>query len=209
MQIDIRGYLRSVTLIGAAAALVVAGVALAQGGSETGSSHGSDPRPKVVSAGIAGPVGPEGNLTYAEFHVIDNGQAKVVRLDAGKVVSASDSSITIGENDGNQVTIPVDGGTQVIAGPEKKLDVTDLRQGQRVSVPHSGDGAATAILLPPKFPDVPRPADLPSKGRILRHAPASLHVFRAHGAHRPQLESGAVPPTGAGFAIVGPPPRGK
>src|SRR4051794_40429165 len=169
MRIDIRGYLRSATLIGAAAALVVAGVALAQGGWGTGSPNGSDPRGKVVTAGIAGPVGPEGNLTYAEFHVIDNGQAKVVRLDAGKVVSASDSSITIGENDGNQVTIPVDSGTQVIAGPaEKNLDVTDLRQGQRVSVPHSGDAAATAILLPPKLPDLPRPADLPSKGRILR-----------------------------------------
>src|SRR5207247_361626 len=180
------------------AALVLPAVGPGQGGSGTGSRNGSDPGPKMGTAGVAGPVGPEGNLTYAEFHVIDNGQAKVVRLDAGKVVSASDSSITIGENDGNQVTIPVDSGTQVIAGPaEKNLDVTDLRHGQRVSVSHSGDGAATAILLPPKLPDLPRPGDLPSKGRILRHRAASLQVFRAHGAHRLQFKSGAVPPPGA------------
>jgi hypothetical protein len=111
----IRTYLRTVSLTGVGAALTVAGAALASGGS--GGDGPSDAALAEKSVSVSGPIVDPKNLTHATYHVIDNGQAKVVRLDAGKVVSATDSSITVGENDGNQVTIPVDGDTEVLAGP--------------------------------------------------------------------------------------------
>jgi hypothetical protein len=208
MRSKIRTYTRSAMVLGAAAALTVAGVALAQGGSGDATSAQSDPPTKILPAGIPGPPGPEQNLTYAEFHVMNNGQAEVVRLDAGKVVSASDSSITLGENDGNEVTIPVDNDTQVIAGPTRRLGVADLKSGGRVSVVHPANGAADAILLAPKLGDLPVPRGLPSKGEIFRHGRASVRILRAHGAHL-AFKGAAAPPVGAGWAIVGPRPKAR
>src|SRR5436190_16494948 len=126
MRSNIRGYLRSAILIAVGAALTVAGVALAKGGSGGGGPNGRAPTERSVT--VSGPVVDPENLTHATYHVIDNGQTKVIRLDAGKIVSASDISITVGENDGNQVTIPVDGDTKIFAGPFKDApDVAGLK----------------------------------------------------------------------------------
>lgn len=213
MHSYIRSHLRSAAVVGGAVALTVGGVALAQGGSGSVSPQVMPPGPPGVTASVAGPIGvvgtmgPRQNLTYAEFHVIENGQAKVVRQDAGKVVSASDSSITIGENDGNQVTIPVDSATQVLAGPGKKLQASDLTQGEKVNVLHVVGSAAQTIMVPPKPGDIPKLGRLPSKGQLLRRGPATAEVFRARGARGRVVVGG--PPVAPGFAIPGRPPRGR
>jgi hypothetical protein len=219
MHAPIRSYLRATALFAAGAALTVAGVAVANGGSGSGKRTPTDStRAKVLSVG-APSFGPD-NLTYAEFHVIDNGQAKVIRLDAGKVVSTSDGSITVGENDGNQVTIPVDDSTKVIAGPCRDVGVGDLKRGQRVSVFRPEGGAADTILLPPKPADLPKPGDLPKrlprpgdlpkgfpkpsdlpKGAIVHRGRRTVQVAVPARARKP-----GAPPLGAGFAIAGHPP---
>ncbi len=80
-----------------------------------------------------GPLGKAGkDLTYAELHVQHEGKAEVVRLDSGEVIASSDSSITIKENDGNEVTIAVDDKTKVLPAPARPA-VTDLKQGQQVA----------------------------------------------------------------------------
>jgi hypothetical protein len=205
MYKSIRSHLRSATLIGVAAALTVAGLALAEGGSSTGAlPAGAPPTKMVVSA--EGPGDPMQNLTYAEFHVIDNGQPKVVRLDAGEVVSASDSSITIRENDGNEVTIPVDDKTQVLAGPTEDLAVGDLKAGQKVNVSHPEGGAAETIMVPPKPGDLPEPGDLP-KGAKCSSGPDGVECIAPAGSGAAARKLGAPPPGGVGFSIVGPPPQ--
>ena len=62
------------------------------------------------------------------------GKAETIRIDAGEVVTASDSSITVKENDGSEVTISVDDETKVLAGPGKETAVADLKEGQHVVV---------------------------------------------------------------------------
>jgi hypothetical protein len=171
---DMRSRVRSVVGVGVVAALVVAGLAFAQNnGSSSSSSSQSGTRTAVPFGHPPGPPpgggvmlgGPEGqNLTYAEFHSQQNGQDQVTRLDRGKIDSVSDSEITITENDGNQVTVPVDKDTQVLAGPGKDLQVADLQQGQQVMVNHPEGGAADVIAVPPtkaqleaQFKNMPKP----------------------------------------------------
>jgi hypothetical protein len=198
MHTSIRTYLRSAALVGTAAALTVAGVSLAQSGSGTDGPGEGNPRAKALT--VAGPprIGPQ-NLTYAEFHVLEGGEAKVIRLDEGEVTSVGDSSITIKENDGSDVTIPIDADSEVVAGPGKSMDVADLSDGQHVSVFRPEGGAAETILLPPDL------GDLPTKAEILRDRPGDVHVFkRAGGA--PALRGSSLLPE-VGFAIAGPAPR--
>jgi hypothetical protein len=222
MHTPIRSYLRSAALIGTGAALTVAGVALANGGSGSGAGDPTKTTGDQVFSAAGPPVDPN-HLTYAEFHLIDHGQAKVIRLDAGKVVSASDSSITVGENDGNQVTIPVDDNTKVIAGPCRDVGVGDLKQGQQVNVFHPEGGGAQTIMLSPKPGALPKPGDLPKrlprpgelprgfpkpsdlpKGAIVHRGPGTVRVMVPARAGK----SGA-PRLGAGFAIAGQPPACK
>lgn len=155
-----RKHARTVATIGVASALAVGGVAVAQSDSGDGSGshkgkHRSGKRmPPPPGGPIGGPVAK--NLTYAEFHVQRNGEAEVVRMDRGEVVSVDPSSITVRENDGNEVTITVDENTKVLAGPGSDTSVTDLRAGQKVLVTGPEGGAAKAILLPPKRGQKPR-----------------------------------------------------
>jgi hypothetical protein len=173
---DMSTRVRSVAGAGVIAALAVTGLAVAQ--SNDGSSAraklaqpgiavpagasfvGKDvppgaPPPDAVR--VAGPApdaalaaAPEDDLTYAEFHTLENGQEQVSRLDSGKIDSVSGSEISTTENDGNQVTIPVDQDTLVIAGREQKSeDVTALDSGQQVDVMHPEGGAADQIMVPP------------------------------------------------------------
>jgi hypothetical protein len=231
MHAPIRSYLRSAALIGTGAALTVAGVALANGGS--GSGKGDPPaKPGRAVFSVAGPAVDPNDLTNAEFHVIDRGQAKVIRLDAGKVVSASDSSITVGENDGNQVTIPVDDNTKVLAGPCRDVAVGDLNQGQRANVFHLEGGAAETIMLPPRPGDLQKPGDLPKglpkPGELPKGLPKPSDLPKGFPkpsdlpkraiVHRAgtvrialpaRADKAGAPRLGAGFAIAGQPPGCK
>lgn len=180
---------RTVATVGVIAALAVAGVAVAQnggGGNGNKGQQGQAPRGKRMPPppGPGGPLGKVGkNLTYGQLHVQRNGSDEVIRLDAGKVVSVSDSSITLEENDGNEVTIEVDDETKVLAGPGKKADVTDLKQGQKVIVCGPEGEAAKTIAVPPK------------RGRM-PHGPRG---FR-QGSQRGSQQQGQLPP---------PPPGGQ
>lgn len=179
---SIRSRVRTVVGVGVVAALVVAGLALAQ---ENGSPDSTGEQGvQVVAAGgvppgqlpdaklaigIAGPT--SGDLTYAELHTMKDGEAQVTRLDSGKIDSVSSSEITITENDGSQVTVPVDGQTKVLSGPDGGKDVTDLEQGQQVEVSHPEGGTADVIAVPPteaelekKLQEMPEP---PAEARKL------------------------------------------
>jgi hypothetical protein len=146
---------RAVATTGLIAALVVAGLAVAQGGNGNGSTAGNGQarsgKRMPPPPGPGGPLGKAGkDLTYGQLHVQRNGEAEVIRIDAGEVVSVSDSSITVKENDGNEVTIDVDDETKVLAGPGKQKSVTDLKQGQHVIVCGPEGEAAKTVALPPE-----------------------------------------------------------
>jgi hypothetical protein len=147
---SIRKRAKVVATLGVAAALALAGVAVAQsgsGGDKKSQTH-RQPSGKRMPPPPGGPVGKD--LTYAQFHVQREGKAEVIRLDRGTVVSTSESSITVKENDGNEVTVAVDGETKVLAGPGRTTSVTDLKAGQEVVVCGPEGEAAKAIMVPPK-----------------------------------------------------------
>lgn len=141
---------RTVAALGIAAALAVGGVALAQGGSGSGNKSNQHRalKGKRMPPPPGGPMGKD--LTYAQFHVQRDGEAEVIRLDRGEVVSADSSSITVSENDGNEVTVPVDDSTKVLAGPNRDTDVSDLQAGQEVLVSGPEGGTAKAVIVPPR-----------------------------------------------------------
>jgi hypothetical protein len=148
---------RSVAVLGVSAALVVGGVAVAQGGNDGKSGNSGKAKQgkrhgKRMGPPPGGPIGGPAakDLTYGELHVRRNGEDETIRIDAGKVVSTSDSSITLKENDGNEVTVEVDGDTKVLAGPGRDKSVTDLKQGQKVVVSGPEGEAAKAVMVPPR-----------------------------------------------------------
>ena len=157
---SLQGRARTVATTGLIAALVVAGVAVAQGGNGNGNGgkHRKQLSGKRMPPPPGGPLGKAGkDLTYGELHIQHEGKAEVVRLDNGEVLSTSDSSITVKENDGNEVTIAVDDKTKVLAGPGKTKSVTDLKQGQQVLVCGPEGEAAKTIAVPPKRGQMPPP----------------------------------------------------
>jgi hypothetical protein len=158
---SLRDRARTVATVGIIAAFAVAGVAVAQNGGGSG-GKGQDGTQRsgkrMMPPPPGGPLGKAGkDLTYGELHVQRNGEDETIRLDAGKVVSVSDSSITVEENDGNEVTIAVDDETKVLAGPGKTRSVTGLKQGQRVVVCGPEGEAAKTIAVPPKRGQMPPP----------------------------------------------------
>jgi hypothetical protein len=142
-------------MLGVAAALVVGGVAAAQGDSQGGSRSGGQeagkrPPGPPPAMGIAMP-----GLTYAELHVLNkSGEAETVRIDQGKVKSVGESSITLTANDGSEVTIAVDGDTGIIGKPGEETSLSDLEAGQQVSVTAPDGEAAQAIMVLPKKGDI-------------------------------------------------------
>ncbi len=142
---------RAVAMLGVVAALALAGVAAAQGGSSGGKSGKSDQGhagrhqgPPPLGAGMKG-------LTYAEFHVQNKeGEAQVIRLDEGKITAVDSSSITLEENDGSEVTIALGEDTKVAGKPGAESSVEDLKVGQRVAVSGPKDGAAKVVMVAPK-----------------------------------------------------------
>lgn len=152
-----RKHMKAIATIGVASALVVGGVAAAQG--DSGDSRGSGNQsqgsikhppapPPMLGIGMKG-------LTYAELHVRNKeGESEVVRIDQGKVKSLGDDSITVTENDGSEVTIAVDEDTDVLGKPGEETTLGDLDAGQQVSVTAPDGEAAKAIMVLPKKGDV-------------------------------------------------------
>ncbi len=151
-----RMHIRSVAMLGVAAALVIGGVAAAQGDSQSGGSQssgqeaGKRPPGPPPAMGIA-----MKGLTYAELHVLNkSGDAETVRIDQGKVKSVSDSSITLTANDDSEVTVAVDEDTEIMGEPGEDASLSDLETGQQVSVTAPEGEAAQAIMVLPKKGDV-------------------------------------------------------
>ena len=187
---------RSALLIGAAAALVGGGMALAAGNGSEGSGSGSGSGSGTAAVPRDAPPLPPpggapggGDLTFAEFHVLKNGSETVFRTDAGTVKSADDSSLTITENDGTDVTIPVDSGTKVLAGPDKEVSVSQLDRGSDVNVSRQDGEAADVIFV------------VPSRSEMKAMAPGDSDHDGRFGP-RP----GGPPP---GFAMPAPPAQGN
>ncbi len=143
-----RKQMRAIAMLGVAAALVVGGVAAAQGGSQSGSQGSQGPGGRPAGPPPLGPM--MKGLTYAEFHVQKkDGEAATIRLDRGKVAAVGASSITLTENDGSEVTIAVDDGTKVLGKPGEETTLGDLETGQQVVVCGPEGGSAKTIMLPP------------------------------------------------------------
>lgn len=145
--------MHAIAVLGVAAALAVGGVAAAQGDSQAGSQS---PGPGSHPAGPP-PLGGPGmkGLTYAEFHVQKNGESVVIRLDQGKITAVDASSITLAENDGSEVTIPLDANTKVMGKPGEESSIDDLSVGQQVSVCGPSGGTAKTIMVPPAKGEMP------------------------------------------------------
>lgn len=151
-----RKHLRSIAMLGVAAALVVGGVAAAQGDSQSGSTqsngqeagHRPPGPPPMMGIAMKG-------LTYAELHVLNkSGDEETVRIDQGKVKSVGDSSVTLTENDDSEVTVAVDSDTEVMGKPGEETALSDLETGQQVSVTAPEGEAAQAIMVLPKKGDI-------------------------------------------------------
>jgi|SRR5919197_755357 hypothetical protein len=125
------------------------GVAMAVQGDEGGR------RGAARAEGRPHPPGPPffaRGLTFAEIHARRRGQDVVLRIDRGRVQSASADELTIRENNGDEVTIPVNGDTRVLAGPRRRgLDVEDLRAGTLVLVHRRAGQPADVVALPPRW----------------------------------------------------------
>jgi Domain of unknown function (DUF5666) len=150
-----RKHLRSIAMLAVAGALVVGGVAAAQGNSEAGSRSGAPnerfggppPGPPVMAMAMPG-------LTYGELHIRnDEGKEETVRIDQGKIKSVDSSSIVLTENDESEVTIKVDSNTHVMDKPGEESSLEDLEAGQQVSVSGPAGGPAKAIMVMPKKGD--------------------------------------------------------
>ena len=141
-----RKQIGAIVMIGVASALVLGGVAAAQGDSQ-GGSQGSRGAGSMPGPPIGGPMQ---GLTYAEFHVQKNGQEQVLRLDQGKIASVSSSSITLTENDGSSVTIPLNESTKVLTGPGQSATIGDLSEGETVVVSGPQGGPAKSVMVAPK-----------------------------------------------------------
>ncbi len=150
-----RKHMRSVAMLGVAAALVVGGVAAAQGDSQSGSqSSGQEAGKRPPGPPPAMGIAMQG-LTYAELHVLNkSGEAETVRIDQGKVKSVGDSSITLTANDDSEVTVAVDEDTEIMGKPGEETALSDLEAGQQVSVTAPEGEAAQAIMVLPKKGDI-------------------------------------------------------
>ena len=145
---------RTAATIGVAAALAVGGVAAAQNDSQ-GGSDGDRParagkRPPPPGPMMGAPL--MKGLTYGELHVQSkDGEAETIRLDQGKILAVDESSITLSENDGSEVTVALDGDTDVLARPGSESGVGDLAEGDQVLVSGpEGEAARSVVVLPKK-----------------------------------------------------------
>lgn len=146
-----RKHVRAIATIGLASALVMAGVAAAQGESQGGAENGQGSTARALPPPMGGPMGgPTKGLTYAVFHVQKNGTAQVIRLDQGKITAVDNSSITLAENDGNSVSVALDENTEVFAKPGEESKINDLSVGEQVTVSGPEGAAAKSVMVMPK-----------------------------------------------------------
>lgn len=143
--------IRTGAVLAIAAALTVGGVAAAQQGGGATKGHPSHGQAGRHPQGPPPGGLPTKGLTYAELHVEHNKEAKVIRVDQGKVLSASESSITLSENDGSEVTVPVGSETKVLGKPGSEASLEDLK-GKLVLVCGPSGGTAQRIIIEPKRP---------------------------------------------------------
>ncbi len=168
---------RSIATIGVASALVVGGVAAAQDNGSSGAGEGSQQgteAPGKTGKRMPPPmIGPMvGGLTYGELHVkTKEGEEETIRLDQGEIVSVDSTSITVSENDGNEVTVPLNGNTTVFAGPGGESGVDDLATGDQVTVSGPEGGAAKSVIVMPKKGDLPPKGDFKGDAPKLNAAP--------------------------------------
>jgi hypothetical protein len=145
--------IKTIAVAATASALTVAGMAVASGG------DGKDDR-HSAPAFAGNPVGK--SLTYSETHLREDGEDVTVRVDQGRVLAATASSISIRRNDGATADVPVDGDTKVWGGwwhhkshgakaAHRKRDgvgVAQIPEGKRVLVLRSDDDeAAEAVTV--------------------------------------------------------------
>jgi hypothetical protein len=128
-----------------------AGTATERGVVVAGTEGPGVPPGRPPKAGIAFFGDDGGDVTYSEIHVMRDGAPVVLRDDRGEIASVSSDSITVTENDGNDVTIPVDSDTKVLIPPDKPGEmpadstVDDLETGQQVMV-HREEGQAADFI---------------------------------------------------------------
>jgi hypothetical protein len=157
-------------LVGALVPVLVAGGLAVANQDQGGKNQAQDGNGRKVIRAFRGHPGPppfRRNLTYGELHIQRDGKAVVVRIDTGKVKSVDSNSVTVTENDGSDVTIPVNGDTKVLAGPFRKATISDVKEGRRVLVNRDQGQPARAIVLLPKPGE--RPPFGPRGARGLRH----------------------------------------
>ncbi len=130
-----------------AAVMASAGAAIAAGGGNSGNSERGGPPP---GHGMMGGPGMHGGkyMTYSESHSYRNGKETVMRTDAGKLKSVTDSEITITERDGNDVTIAINEDTEVLIPGDGDATVSDLPAGKRVIVTGEKGQAADFVAIP-------------------------------------------------------------
>jgi hypothetical protein len=141
--------IKTIAVAVTASALTMAGMAFANGG---GHDKGF------------GPFGWGGkSLTYSETHFQRDGEDETLRVDQGRVVTASATGISIERNDGETVDVPIDDDTKVWGGwwhkrgasvahrdhgERKAAGVDGLPAGKRVLVVRSDDDeAAEAVTV--------------------------------------------------------------
>ena len=147
--------IKTIAIAATASALTVAGMAVAHGGDGKGDRHSAP-------AFAGSPVGK--SLTYSETHLRKDGEDVAVRVDQGRVLASTASSISIKRNDGETVDVPVDGDTKVWGGWWRKghasaahhkhgdgdggVGVAQIPEGKRVLVLRSDDDeAAEAVTV--------------------------------------------------------------
>jgi len=148
-----KSIISKIVVVAVAAALTVTGLSLAQGNGGRGAGDGNGPQANEPDRGR--PPGPPPflqGMTNAEIQRQVDGDAVVTRLDAGKIKTIAADSITLTENDGADVTIPVDADTEAYKPGEPESSVTDLVVGQKVMVDRELGQAADSVHVMPKRP---------------------------------------------------------
>ena len=153
-----------IVVVAVAAALATAGLAVAQGNGSGNSNQGKGNNAQHGPNGPGGPGGHRGGpggglgfmrgLTNATINTKRNGKTVVLQLDAGKIKAVGTDSVTITENDGNDVEIATDEDTTVHVPGTEDAELSDLKVGQSVMVERKQGKAASMIGVKPAKPPV-------------------------------------------------------
>ena len=95
--------------------------------------------PRSLSAYLLGP-----KLVRAEVLVYDGGVTHDLRVDRGRVLAVSGSSLTLRERDGTVVTVQVAAGADVYGYVSS---ISAVRRGMRATTVRDGGGPATTVVV--------------------------------------------------------------